>query len=158
MKLSPLFEGDLRYDESTEAGVAAFGEGGDISSYAQGDGRVIGDRLSGTVRWTNYSRRRADGVGLPSFNGVISTDDGADVLFAFHGYNWGVRQAAKAHPLQPYDQRAVLAALSLTAGDERYRWVNRTFAVIEADVHPYADPEHWRIRAYECVHEIAGES
>ena len=31
MKLHPLFDGELRYDESTEAGVAAFGKSGDIA-------------------------------------------------------------------------------------------------------------------------------
>jgi len=34
MKLQPLFEGELSYDESTEAGVAASGASGDIASYA----------------------------------------------------------------------------------------------------------------------------
>jgi hypothetical protein len=157
MRLNPLFEGELRYDESTEAGVAAFGATGDIASYAQGDGRITGDQLSGNLRWTNHPRRRADGVGLPDFHGVISTDDGADILFSFHGYSCGLKESAKPHPLQPYDQRAALAALTLAAGDDRYRWVNRIFAVIEADVHPLANPEHWRVKAFECVNEIVNE-
>ena len=158
MRLSPLFDGELRYDESTEAGVAAFGPSGDIASYAQGDGQITGDRLRGQLRWTNHPRRRADGVGLPDFHGVISTDDGVEILFSFHGYNFGVKESAKPNPLQPYEQRAALAALALAAGDERYRWVNRIFAVIEADVHPFAKPEHWRIRAFECINEIIDES
>jgi hypothetical protein len=157
MKLNLLFEGELRYDESTEAGVAAFGASGDIASYAQGDGRITGDRLTGKVRWTNHPRRRADGVGLPDFHGVISTDDGADILFSFHGYSYGVKEAAKAHPLQAHEQRAALAALTLAAGDDRYRWVNRVFAAIEADVRPFANPEHWRLRAFECVNQITDE-
>jgi len=158
MKLQPLFEGELSYDESTEAGVAASGASGDIASYAQGEGRITGDRLRGNLRWTNRSRRRADGVGLPHFEGVISTDDGADILFSFRGYNYGVKEAAKSHPLQPYEQRATLAALTLSAGDDRYRWVNRTFAVLEADVRPFANPEHWRIRAFECINEITNQA
>jgi hypothetical protein len=157
MRLIPLFEGELRYDESTEAGVAGYGESGDIASYAQGDGHVTGERLSGTLRWTNHPRRRADGVGLPDFHGVLSTDDGADILFSFHGYNWGVTEAAGGHPLQPFERRAALAALTLAAGDDRYRWVNRVFAVIEADVAPYADPERWRVRAFECVNDLVNE-
>jgi hypothetical protein len=157
MKLRLLFEGQLRYDESTEAGVAASGASGDIASYAQGDGRIAGDRLRGNLRWTNHSRRRADGVGLPHFDGVITTDDGADILFSFRGYNFGVKEAAKPHPLQAYEQRATLAALTLSAGDDRYRWVNRIFAVIEADVRPFANPEHWRVKAFECVNEITDE-
>jgi hypothetical protein len=29
--------------------------------------------------------------------------------------------------------------------------------VIEADVHPLANPEHWRVKAFECVNEIVNE-
>jgi hypothetical protein len=68
-----------------------------------------------------------------------------------------VKEAANPHPLQRYEQRATLAALTLSAGDDRYRWVNRTFAVMEADVRPFANPEHWRVRAFECVNEITDE-
>jgi hypothetical protein len=93
----------------------------------------------------------------PDFHGVISTEDGADILFSFHGYNFGVRESAQPHPLQPYEQRAALAALTVAAGDDRYRWVNQVFAVLEADVRPFANPEHWRIRAFECVNEITEE-
>ena len=157
MKLHPLFEGELRYDESTEAGVAAFGRSGDIASYAQGEGRINGERLRGRLRWTNHPRRRADGVGLPDVHGVISTEDGADILFSFYGYNFGVRESVQPRPLQPYEQRAALAALTLAAGDDRYRWVNQVFAVLEADVRPFANPEHWRIRAFECVNEMTEE-
>ena len=155
MKLVPLFEGELIYDESTETGIAAYGESGDIASYAQGGGHVSGTRLTGNLRWTNHPRRRADGVALPYFHGVLSTDDGAEILFSFRGYNWGVVKAAKTHhPLQPFERRAGLAALTLAAGDERYRWVNRVFAMLEADIMPYAAPELWRIRAFECVNDL----
>jgi hypothetical protein len=85
---------------------------------------------------------------------VLSTDDGVDLLFSFHGYNWGVRKAASGHPLQPFEQRGVLAALTFAAGDDRYRWVNRVFAVLEAEVAPYADPERWHVKAFECVNEL----
>ena len=56
--------------------------------------------------------------------------------------------------LQPFERRAGLAALTLAAGDERYRWVNRVFAMLEADIVPYAAPELWRIRAFECVNDL----
>ena len=82
-------------------------------------------------------------------------DGGAEILFSFRGYNWGVVKAAKTHhPLQPFERRAGLAALTLAAGDERYRWVNRVFAMLEADIVPYAAPELWRIRAFECVNDL----
>jgi hypothetical protein len=155
VKLVALFEGELIYDESTETGIVAYGESGDIASYAQGGGHVDGPRLTGKLRWTNHPRRRADGVALPYFHGVLSTADGAEILFSFRGYNWGVVKAAKDHhPLQPFERRAGLAALTLAAGDERYRWVNRVFAMLEADIVPYAAPELWRVRAFECVNDL----
>lgn len=151
MRLVPLFEGELRFDESTEVGFPAAGEDGDWSGYVRGDGQVVGERLSGELLWTNHPRRRADGVWLPDFQGVITTGDGVNLLFSLSGYNQGV-----GDPFG-YDRRMATAALVLVAADERYRWVNSLFAVVEADVRPSADPEHWRLRAFECVNEIASE-
>ena len=152
MKLIPLFEGELRFDESTEVGFPTHGEDGDWLAYVEGDGAVSGDRLSGELRWTNHPRRRADGTWLPSFEGVLKTSDGAEILFAFNGYNQGL-----ADPFE-YEHRAALGALTLASANPAYQWVNNVFAVIEADVRPSADPERWRLRAYECANEIAGEA
>lgn len=151
MRLVPLFEGELRFDETTEVGFASHGEDGDWSGYVRGDGRVGGDRVSGELRWTNHPRRRADGTWLPDVQGVITTDDGAAILFSFVGYNRGVTD-----PFE-YEHRAGLAALTLLSDDERYRWVNDVFAILEADIRPEAAPEHWRIRAFECVNEIVSQ-
>src|SRR3982751_5084451 len=90
MELAPLFEGVLRFDESTEVAFPAYGDVGDWSAYVQGEGGIVGDRLAGKLRWTNSPRRRADGAWLPHFDGVIDTHDSADVLFSFSGINWGV--------------------------------------------------------------------
>jgi hypothetical protein len=98
------------------------------------------------------SRRRADGTWLPDFQGVITTDDGAQIVFSFAGYNHGCDDPYE------YERRAALAAMTLATDSEQYDWVNRGFAVVEADVRPSAEPEHWRVRAFECVNEIAGES
>ena len=75
MKLVPLFEGELRFDEATEVGFPTHGEDGDWLAYVEGDGAVSGARLAGELRWTNHPRRRADGTWLPSFEGVIKTND-----------------------------------------------------------------------------------
>ena len=42
-----------------------------------GEGTVSGERLSGTIKWSNHPSLRSDGVALPDFRGVISTADGA---------------------------------------------------------------------------------
>jgi hypothetical protein len=126
-------------------------EDGDWFGYVRGDGRVGGDRVSGDLQWTNHPHRRADGTWLPDVQGVITTDDGAAILFSFVGYNRGVTD-----PFE-YERRAGLAALTLLSNDERYRWVNDVFAILEADIRPEAGPERWRIRAFECVNEIASQ-
>ena len=82
---------------------------------------------------------------------MITTDDGANLLFSFSGYNLGVSE-----PFE-YNHRTVVAALTLTTADERYRWANTVFAVLEADVRPSADPELRRVRAFECINQIATE-
>lgn len=151
MRLIPLFEAELRFDEDTEVGFPTFGEDGDWLAYVTGDGVVSGARLTGEIRWTNHPRRRADGTWLPAFDGVIRTHDGAEILLSFAGYNRGLTD-----PFE-YDRRAAVAALTLASASPAYRWVNDVFAVLEADVRPNAEPEHWRLRAYECVNEIATE-
>jgi hypothetical protein len=119
MKLIPLFEGELQFDETTEVGVQIHGDDGDWLGYVEGDGALRGERLSGELRWTNHPRRRADGTWLPSFEGVIKTNDGAEILFAFSGYNRGVPE-----PFE-YEHRSALAALTLASGNPEYKWVNQ---------------------------------
>ena len=149
MKIVPLFEGELVFDETTEIGFPSHGDDGDWYAYVQGHGSVWGERLQGDLRWTNHPRRRADGTWLPNYQGAITTADGAQLLFSLRGYNRGIGDP------YGYDQRTALCSLKLAASAERYRWVNDVFAVVEADVRPSADPEHWRIRAFECVAEIS---
>jgi hypothetical protein len=43
-------------------------------------------RLSGGFRAANHPHRRSDGTFVPDFQGVIETDDGAEVLFDYRGY------------------------------------------------------------------------
>jgi uncharacterized protein DUF3237 len=149
MKIVPLFEGELVFDETTEIAFPICGEDDDWYSYVQGHGSVWGERLQGGLRWTNHPRRRADGTWLPNYQGTIATTDGAHILFSLRGYNRG-----RDDPFSD-DHRSALCSLKLAAGDERYRWVNNVLAVVEADIRPMANPEHWRIRAYECVGEIS---
>jgi hypothetical protein len=49
------------------------------------EGRCEG-RISGQFRGANHPHRRSDGTFLPNFQGVIETDDGAEVLFDYRGY------------------------------------------------------------------------
>jgi hypothetical protein len=72
MELVLLFEGLLRFDESSEVGFPAHGDDSDWSGYVVGDGELTGPRLTGSVRWTNHPRRRADGTWLPEGDLCIS--------------------------------------------------------------------------------------
>jgi hypothetical protein len=71
-------------------------------------------RISGLFRGANHPSRRGDGTFLPDFQGVIETDDGAEVLFDYQGYGRaypvGRRQIVnQCHPLER--GRALPAAL-----------------------------------------------
>ena len=44
------------------------------------------DASPGGSEGRNHPHRRGDGTFLPDFQGVIETDDGAEVLFDYRGY------------------------------------------------------------------------
>ena len=66
VRLVPLFEGELRFDESTEVGFPAHGEDGDWSAYVHGDGSVAGERISGRLTWTVIPAAELMDPGLPT--------------------------------------------------------------------------------------------
>ena len=53
--------------------------------WAVGDGVVSGERLSGTMKWSNHSYTRNDGLNAPNCRGLITTADGSKVLFDLTG-------------------------------------------------------------------------
>src|ERR1041384_3080600 len=74
MKLVPLFEGELRFDEATEVGFPTHGEDGDWLAYVEGDGAGSGARLAGELRWANrwaaHSSLASSTTEAPSLSGV----------------------------------------------------------------------------------------
>ena len=77
MRLEHLCDLELAYREMPTLGtdfvlVRPYGseEG---TGYGEGDGKVSGPQLSGTVRWVNHPHRRSDRVMLPDAHGVILT-------------------------------------------------------------------------------------
>jgi hypothetical protein len=64
-----------------------------VSPYGSEEGIAYGEGtmeppsagLRGTVVWSNYPRRRTDGGMLPNVRGLITTQDGASVVFDFRG-------------------------------------------------------------------------
>jgi hypothetical protein len=103
--------------------------GGDVIGWVVGEGDVAGERISGTLRRSNLPYHRPDGEELPSSAGVITTADGAEVFYEFHGLTGR-------------------GAMTFRAADERYAWLGRVFAVAER-VGTSTAPVRYEV--YECV-------
>ena len=91
-------------------------------------GRCEG-RISGWFRGANHPNRRGDGTFLPDFQGVIETDDGAEVLFDYRGYG-------RAYPV---GRRQIVATGTHLSEDERYRWLNDSLSVGVGEVRSQPD-------------------
>lgn len=135
MELEPLFEGRFVFENVEGDHFAAYGEAGDLVGYVTGNGEIAGERLRGTLRFANSPRRRADGTWLPDITGLIRTDD--DVMIRFHtsGYNWSTSD----DPFE-YVHRKIVGALTFQTAGDKYRWLNTTFALLEADEYAETAP------------------
>ena len=79
MRLEPLYRMVFDYPQGWSV---ALGAGGAESQHLfLAEGRCDG-RISGPLQGANHPRRRGDGTYCPAFHGVISTIDGATVLFS----------------------------------------------------------------------------
>jgi len=92
------------------------------------EGRCEG-RISGRFRGANHPFRRGDGTFLPDFQGVIETDDGAEVIFDYRGYG-------RAYPI---GRRQIVASATHLSDDERYRWLNDSLSVGVGEVRSQQD-------------------
>jgi hypothetical protein len=142
MKLEFLFDIELDYAGGF-AVLAPYGER-EGSGYGSGGGSVSGERVNGTLRWSNHPRRREDGVLMPDAHGLIDTDDGARILFHFSGYS---------HPIEGAPTlRKVVSPGTFESDDDRYRWLNDVVVMAEGTI----DFETLRLglRCYACVTEV----
>lgn len=137
MRLERLCTIDLRYVGDFDL-IRPYGNESGLG-YGGGVGTVEGDRLSGSIRWSNHPVRRGDGAMLPDARGVITTTDGARVLVDLTGRTVFVELDGES------TGRQLLMTL-LTAEDEMYAWLNNTVGVAEGAI----DPE--RMRAHLVVH------
>lgn len=145
MQLEFLFEMELDYEGGFFV-MAPYGER-EGSGYGDGGGRVFGDRLSGSVRWSNHPHRREDGVLVPDAHGVIETDDGARILFHLGGYS---------HPIEGSPKlRGIVSPGTFASDDERYRWLNDVIAIGEGLID--FETLRLRLRYYACVSEMGSE-
>jgi hypothetical protein len=109
-----------------------------------GEGTVSGERLSGTIKWSNHPSLRSDGVALPDFRGVISTADGAKVLVSFTGRTVFVPRGNETVG------RQLLMAL-FESDDEHYAWLNSEVGIAEG-VHEQNPPS--RTEVYLCTNDL----
>jgi Protein of unknown function (DUF3237) len=124
MRMEPLYRATWTTPESWSVeleGVA----GTEGRSFFIAEGRADG-RLSGRLRAANYPRRRVDGTLTPDFRGVLETDDGATVLFAWQGY---ARSASN-------DVRELVGSITHVSDDDRYRWLNDRIGTVVGEVRP----------------------
>jgi hypothetical protein len=89
------------------------------------EGRA-GGGINARLRGANYTQRRTDDVFEPDFRGVLETDDGATILFAWHGY--------ASHSTGGV--RALVGSITHLSDDPRYRRLNDTVAVLTGEVRP----------------------
>jgi uncharacterized protein DUF3237 len=139
VRLEPLYRVTFHYPEAWYVDLE--GERGTESEhFFIAEGRCEG-RIAGRFRGANHPHRRTDLTYLPDFQGVIETDDGADVMFDYRGYG-------RAYP---EERRQVVASATHLASDERYRWLNDVVCTIAGEVRPRADAG-----GMEIVLEVAG--
>jgi hypothetical protein len=140
MRLEPIYRATFTTPESWSVELA--GENGtEGRSFLIAEGRSHG-RLSARLRAANYPRRRADGALTPDFRGVLETDDGATVLFEWHG----IARPAAANG----GQRQLVGSIAHTTDDLRYRWLNDRVCAVAGEVRPRDDH-----RGFEVAIEVS---
>jgi hypothetical protein len=121
-----------------------FGAGGQL--YGTMEGRLDGERLSGSLSLTNLAPRRADNVNLPTLRGVLVTDDGAAVWVELDGI---------ATLREEDDARVFVTSCRFRTGEERYAWLNTTLSVLEGVLGAVRVGGTARGRLFECRATVA---
>ena len=120
MRLEPLYRAAFTTPESWH--VELRGDHGiEEQSFLIAEGRTEG-RVDARLRATNFPRRRFDGTQQPDFRGVLETDDGAVIMFQWHGYGRaGHLVGAMTHLTEDDAYRALNGAVCAVAGEVRAR-------------------------------------
>ena len=127
MRLEPLYRVRFSYSGGWGADLAE-PDSAEGLYFFLAEGRCEG-RISGQFRGANHPSRRADGTFLPDFQGIIETDDGAEVLFDYRGYG-------RAYPA---GRRQIVTSATHLSEDERYRWLNDSLSVGVGEVRSRED-------------------
>ena len=145
MRLEPLCIFDWSYDEDVRLrapGYALVSPYGSDEGIAYGEGRGTASGLIvGSVVWSNYPHRRSDGRMLPNVRGLITTDDGASIVFELRGRTIFAEG-------DPSGRQNLVGWFEADA--ERYLWLNDTVCIAEGRI----VDEGMHIRVYSGVHEL----
>ena len=144
MRLEPFCKLSMQYGSGSWHRPYGSGEEAEAAGFGQGGGTVSGE-VEGEMVWSNFPRRRQDGVWTPNLRGLMTLRDGAELLVSIHGQS--------VHEDAPGDRRAILARVEVTTEAEPYRWLNTCFLVGEGEIDE--DREHWWLDVYVCVNEQA---
>lgn len=119
VRLEPLYRIRFTYPEGWAVGL----DGGWEQHFYLAEGRCEGG-VNGRLRGANYPRRRSDGTFRPDFRAVIEADDGATIMFEWHGYG-------RAYPT---GRRQIVGAAFHSSDDERYQRLNDVVCVSVGEV------------------------
>lgn len=144
MKLEPLCTMELQYSGDFHLARPYGNESG--SGWGIGGGTVTGERLSGQVQWSNHPRRRGDGVMLPNARGVVSTGDGAEVLFDLTG-----RTVFLDVDGTPVGRQLLMTLFESEAAD--YAWLNDVVCMTEGAADPQKLSAHFEVHL--CRSDLA---
>jgi hypothetical protein len=76
------------------------------------------------VRWSNHPSMGSDGAALPNLRGVLTTEDGAKVLFDLTG-----RTVWVIHDGKRFGEQRFIMLLESDA--DRYSWLNESVCMCE---------------------------
>ena len=123
MRLEPLYRMTFQYPHGWSVALRA--DETESQNLFLAEGRCTG-RITGEMKGANHPRRRSDGTYCPDFQGAISTDDGATILFDCGGYGRAYPQGA----------RQIVCWLTHVSDDPRYRWLSDVVCVGTGEVRP----------------------
>jgi uncharacterized protein DUF3237 len=127
MRLEPLYRVRFSYSGGWSADLAGQ-DSAEGRFFFSAEGRCEG-RISRLFQGANHPNHRSDGTFLPDFQGIIETDDGAEVLFDYRGYG-------RAYPI---GRRQIVVSATHLCEDERYRWLNDSLSVGVGEVRSQED-------------------
>jgi hypothetical protein len=119
VRLEPLYRIRFGYPEGWAVTLGGEWE----QRFYIAEGRCEGE-ITGRFRGANYPQRRADGTFRPDFRAVIETDDGAAIMFEWHGYG-------RAYPAS---RRQIVGAVFHSSDHERYERLNDVVCVCAGEV------------------------